>query len=149
MKGHGDDGLDSGPEVFFLAKGADEEVRQQPGEDGEPPVFIEKYDILGDTLVPGPGTVPRKWGPLLQAIEAKMGLTSALEKASAAETARGIRPSQSLQAIPADDFFAGPLQESLTDLAGRGKKEELPELSPKGKPAGQERGQPFSASFFC
>jgi hypothetical protein len=149
MKGHGDDGPDAGPEVLLPAEAPDEEIRQNTGEHLKPAIFIEQDDVLGDPFVPGPRPMPCKRRSVPQTVRAQVGLSGPVKKMAAAEAERGIRPFQFLEAVPANDLLPRLLEESLTDLTGGREEEELPELSQGGKPAGQERHQAFSSSFFC
>jgi hypothetical protein len=137
MQGHGDDRLDAGPEVVLPADALDHKIRQNPGEDFISVILIKQNEVLDDPLVPAPGPVTSEGRPRGQAVRAKMGLTGAVEKKTAADAGRGIRPLEFGEALPADDLFAGSLEKRLTDLAGGGEKEEFPQLSPRGKPSGE------------
>jgi hypothetical protein len=149
MQRNGDNGLHAGPDVLLPGQAAHDEFRQDAREHRKPSILIEQDDVLDDPIVPGRGPVLCKPRPIRQAIRAQVGLTGSSEKASAAEAERGICPFQLLEAAPADDPLPGLLEQGFTDLAGGREEEEFPELSPAGKPPGQERGQTFSSSFFC
>jgi len=134
MERHGYDSLDSGPKVFLPAEAAQNEIRQGPGKNLKPAVLVKQDEVLDDPFILSPGPVPRERRPARQAICAQMGLAGPVEETSATEAERRIGPLELPEALPADDPFTGLFQENPADLAGGGKKDELPELPPQGKP---------------
>jgi hypothetical protein len=149
MEGHGNNGLDSRPDVLLPAEAPDDEVRQNPGENLVPAVFIEQNDILDDTVVPGRGAMLRERGPVSEAAGADVRLSGPVKETAATKTEGGPRGSQSLETSPANDFLSRLFKKSVANLTGGGKDKELAELSPGGKPPGQAGLQAFSSSFFC
>ncbi len=147
MEGHGDERIQTRPDVLLPPQAPDDKIAQVPSEDFESSVLEDKDGLFDHAFIPGGRPMFGEKRPSLQARGAEMALSSPGEESSATKTEGRIRPLQAFQAVSTDDFFSGPNQEGPTDFTGRRKEEEGPQLPPGGEP-GAERCQ-VDSSLFC